>query len=120
VEPGDLMEIEVHGAALKTVAGNVLVTATARLNWINRATGETVTLMDAVPLNLDVGVLKQPDSPGWGAGLIGLAGKWGWAAGPALAAPPLRVLGMSLEVSGGLGVGPGGEWAGAVLGLVRW
>jgi hypothetical protein len=48
------------------------------------------------------------------------AGRWGWAAGGAVAAPPLRVLGLQLEVVGGFGIGPGGEWSAAVFAPVRW
>lgn len=58
--------------------------------------------------------------PGWGAGVVALAGRSGWAAGPALSPPPLRLWGLQLEAFAGAGVGPGGEWSAAAAGLVRW
>jgi hypothetical protein len=58
--------------------------------------------------------------PGWGAGLyVGLS-RDGWAAGPALALPPVRVLGLQLEAVAGAGLGSSGVWAGSGTAVVRW
>jgi hypothetical protein len=120
VYAGDRMEIVASGAALRTPAGNIVVTATARLNWISPTTGELVTLVDAVPLNLDVGILKQPDPPGWGAGLALVGGRDGWWTGPLLAFPPVRLLGVEGNFIVGGGAGSGGSWGGLAAGFARW
>jgi hypothetical protein len=125
VYAGDRMEIVASGAALRTPAGNIVVTATARLNWISPTTGELVTLMDAVPLNLDVGILKQPDPPGWGlgplAGAFTTATGGGWYVGGLVATPPVRLLfGLDGSAVAGGGGGPNGVATGWLAALVRW
>ena len=116
---GEMLEVRVAGAALETRGGNAVVTGTAAV-WLQPVGGLAPAQLFEVPLSLDVKMKAPPSPPGWGAGAIALAGRWGWAVGPAVSAPPLRVLGLDVTATGGVGVGPNGEWAGALLGLVRW
>lgn len=61
-----------------------------------------------------------PAEPGWGAGVVVVAGRSGWAVGPAISPPPRSVFGHKLEAAAGAAVGPGGEWSVTASGLVRW
>jgi hypothetical protein len=64
--------------------------------------------------------VATPGAPGWGAGVyVGLS-RDGWAAGPALALPPVRLWGLQGEVVVGAGLGSNGVWAGSGTALVRW
>jgi len=58
--------------------------------------------------------------PGWGAGIFVGLSRDGWAAGPALAAPPFRLFGVQVEAVAGAGLGSNGIWAGSGTALVRW
>lgn len=63
---------------------------------------------------------STPDEPRWGAGaFVGFA-KGGWALGPKVLFPPLRVWGIRGEADAGLGIGPSGEYIGQVGIGVRW
>jgi hypothetical protein len=99
----------VKGAALKTEAGNVVVVATGEA-W--RLAPDA--LLFGGPLHLDASYLKPPDpvrGPGWGIGAALVVSRHGYGLGPAVAAPPLRLLGLQLDASGGVTLGSGGEWA---------
>jgi hypothetical protein len=81
--------------------------------------GQTFPLFEA-PLRLQVQAVAPGKELGWGAGVLATAGRAGWGLGPAASPPPLNLGPLSLELLFGGTAGPGGEWAAAVLGLVRW
>jgi hypothetical protein len=58
--------------------------------------------------------------PGWGAGLYLGVSREGWALGPALGLPPLRLGSRSVETVLGAGVGANGVWAGSGTALLRF
>jgi hypothetical protein len=64
-------------------------------------------------------VEAAPRLPRWGAGLAAFAGRDGWAVGPALALPPLRLWGFQGEAVLGAGAGPGGAWQVGATAVVR-
>ncbi len=113
------MEIRFKGALADDGQGALVAVGEAGFWVLMRGASEPVKVWSA-PLRLEVAAKPPAAAPGWGAGVIGLAGRWGWALGPAVGFPPARLFGLSLEATGGVGVGTGGEWAGALLGLVRW
>jgi hypothetical protein len=116
--PDDEGEIRVSGVALKTEAGNVIVTAEADA-W--RVKPET--LLFEGELHLKVDYLKPPAparGPGWGGGLALTGGRHGWAVGPLVASPPLSLWRFQLEPAAGVTLGSSGEWNALGQVLVRW
>lgn len=55
----------------------------------------------------------------WGAGAFVGVGRGGWTYGPAIALPPVSVLGLQLEANIGAGLGSGTAQAGATV-IGRW
>jgi hypothetical protein len=113
------LEIRIDGAAMKTEGGNLVLAGVASLWILPRGDTGTRKVLDA-PLSLKVQAAAPEKSAGWGAGVLALAGRDGWALGPAASPPPLRFLGLELELLVGAAAGPGGNWNAAALGLVRW
>ena len=119
LRPGDKGEIRVTGAAVKTQAGNVAVEADAEAWRL-----EPDSKLFGGPLHLEV-KYQAPPAParevGWGGGLALAVGSRGWAAGPAVASPPLHLWRLQLEPSAGLTLGPQGEFVGVaqVIGRIR-
>jgi hypothetical protein len=114
---GDTGEVRVLGAALATRAGNLVVVGAAEAWRLDP--GPPARLFGG-PLQVKVSREAPVGTPGWGVGVVALAGRSGWAAGPAISPPPLSFWGLQLEALAGAGVGPGGEWAATGIGLVRW
>lgn len=117
---GDKASIEVQEVALQTREGNVLVVGTAA-GWRESPLPRAMLFGGKFQSTLsDVSGLVPKTDPRWGAGgaaacLIGV----GCLAGPALAIPPLRFLGLQLEATVGVLAGPQG--LGAVgVGVGRW
>jgi hypothetical protein len=117
---GDEVRVKTSGAGMVTGLGNIAVAGIASV-WRRPAgdTGEGEQLHEE-PLKLDVQVLETSKESGWGAGVLALAGREGWAVGPAASPPVLHVLGLDLELTVGVAVGPDGYWSSAAVGLVRW
>jgi hypothetical protein len=113
---GDSGEIKVSTVALETKAGNLVVVGAAEA-W-KAAPGPPARLFGG-PLRLDVGREVPPASAGWGGGLGGWAGRTGWLAGPAVAPPPWKFWSHQVEVVGGAGFGPSGDWLVAATVVVR-
>lgn len=114
------MRVKAAGAGMMTSLGNVAVAGVASV-WRRPAgdQGDGEQLHEE-PLVLEVKIPEREAEKGWGAGVLALAGREGWAVGPAASPPVLHVLGFDLELVVGLAVGPGGYWTSAGSGVVRW
>lgn len=113
---GDAVELRVAGVALQGDSGAVAVAATAQA-W---RVGDPPVLLVEGPLKLEVQMRDPGELPGWGAGVLATAGREGWALGPAVSPPPLRVWGLEGSMVIGLALGPDGNWNAAGIGLLRW
>ena len=117
---GDLGEVRVVEAQLRGSAGSRVVVGSA----------EAWRLEPGPPARLFGGPLRAPVEqavveaerplPRWGAGVAVYAGRDGWAAGPAVALPPLRLWGLQGEAVVGAGAGPTGAWQAGATAIVRW
>lgn len=117
---GDEGEIRVDQVVLDGHAGAQLVVGAASA-W--RVAPEPRTKLFGGPFRADLSraQAEAPEAvPGWGAGVVALAGRSGWAVGPALSPPPRALWGLRLELLGGAAVGPGGEWSAAAAMVARW
>lgn len=117
LRPGDAGKVVMSGATLETDAGNTVMVAVGEA-W--RVEPAPSTKLFGGPLKLELSVAAPKPLPRWGAGLGLWAGRWGWAAGPAVALPPARFWGAQMEVTAGVGVGSGGEWSGGATTILRW
>lgn len=116
--PDDEGEIRVSGVALKTEAGNVIVTAEADA-W--RVKPETLLFEGELHLQVDYAKPPAPArGPGWGGGLAVAGGRHGWSVGPVIASPPLNLWRLQFDPSAGITVGSAGEWSAIAQALVRW
>lgn len=116
---GDQGEVLVDEVLLETRGGNRVLVGAASA-W--RAAPERGRLFGG-PFQADLGrveVAAPPRPPGWGAGVWTGVSREGWAVGPAVAAPPLRLWSLQLEVNAGAGLGPDGVWQGGGSAVVRW
>jgi hypothetical protein len=113
---GDTGEVRGTAAAMRTRPGNLVVVGTAEA-W--RILPAPATRLFRGRLELDVSAVGPPRALGWGVGLYVGISRDGWAAGPALALPPVRWRGWQADVSVGAGVGPGGAWQGAGTAVLR-
>lgn len=105
---GDRASIEVQQVTLKTVAGNFLVVGTAQAYREDQG-GRALLFGGAFQSALsESSGLAPPVLPRWGAGLTGSCSGSGCSLGPALAFPPIHVLGLQLEATAGLQLGAGG------------
>ncbi len=124
--PGDTGEVRVSEAQLEGRAGSKVFIAAAEA-WRLTPTETRLfggSIWTPVPGQEEEGrpvalVERQAPLPRWGAGLAAYGGPQGWAAGPALAFPPLRVWGFQGELVAGAGAGPSGTWQGGVTAIVR-
>lgn len=116
VAVGDHLEIRVANAQLKTPKGNVVFTGVAGCYRLT----PTETELYKKEVKYEAQILAEAPPPGWGVGASLYAGKFGWAAGPTLAFPRATLLGAEVESTAGVGVGPGGEWMGALTGFIRF
>jgi len=107
----------VEAAGLRTRSGNLVVVGAAEA-W--RVSPTPPARLFGGPLKLEVSTAAEGRAAGWGAGALAVAGRSGWAVGPAVSPPPLTFLGLQLEVLVGAGVGPAGDWSAGAVGLVRW
>ena len=115
----DQVELKVALVALEGDSGAVGVAGVASA-W--RAGPDGPVLLAEGPLKLEVQTKKHPgvDLPGWGAGVLTTAQRAGWAVGPVVSPPPVRVWGLEGSLLAGVALGPGGEWTVAGMGLLRW
>jgi hypothetical protein len=117
---GDLGEVRVVEAQLQGDAGARVVVGSAEA-W--RVDPGPPTRLFGGPLRTPVELaVVEPERrpPRWGAGAAAFAGPGGWAVGPAIALPPLRLWGWQAEVVVGAGAGPSGAWQAGATGIVRW
>ena len=121
LSPGDSGEIRVSGVALRTEAGNVALVAQAEA-WRVTANSPQTRLFSG-ELHLDAKYLKPPETirgSSWGIGAAVAGGRFGWAAGPAIAVPTYDLWRLHLDLSAGVLLGPGGEWVATSTVIGRW
>lgn len=98
---GERLTLKVDEVLLRTTAGNHVLVGTVS------AQNESGTLVARAPFTTPVtsafGI--QESRMGWGAGPFAVAAPGGWAAGASVVAPPLRLFGLSIEASAGVGFG---------------
>ena len=113
---GDKIEMRLSAVALRGDSGAIGIAATGQVYRV----GSPPVLLGESPLKLDVKMRDTGELPGWGAGVLATAGREGWAVGPAVSPPPLRVWGLEGSMVVGLALGPDGNWNAAGVGLLRW
>lgn len=116
---GDQGEVQVDEVVLETRGGNRVLVGAASA-W--RVAPDRARLFGG-SFSADLGelaVAAPPRPPGWGAGIWSGVSRDGWAVGPAVAAPPLRLWTIQLEAILGGGLGPGGGWQGGGSAVLRW
>lgn len=116
---GDQGEVQVDEVVLETRGGNRVLVGAASA-W--RVAPDRSRLFGG-PFRSDLGevaVAAPPAPPGWGAGIWSGVSRDGWAVGPAVAAPPLRLWTLQLEATIGAGLGPAGGWQGGGSAILRW
>ena len=116
---GDSGEVRVSEARLEGKAGARVLIASAEA-WRLTPTASRLfggPVNTPVPLALTEAV---PAPPRWGAGVYVGAARDGWTVGPAVAFPPLRLWGLSVEATAGAGLGPTGAIQAGGTGVVRW
>lgn len=116
---GDQGEVQVDEVVLETRAGNLVLVGAASA-W--RAAPDRARLFGG-PFRADLGEVAgaaPPRPAGWGVGVWSGVSRDGWAVGPAVAAPPLRLWTLQLEAILGGGLGPGGGWQGGGSAVLRW
>ena len=116
---GDSGEVRVSEARLEGKAGARVLIASAEA-WRLTPTASRLfggPVSTPVPLALTEAV---PAPPRWGAGVYVGAARDGWTVGPAVAFPPIRIWGLSVEATGGVGLGPTGAVQAGGSGIVRW
>jgi hypothetical protein len=107
LKPGDRGQIDVQAAELRTEAGNRILVEAAEASRVD-PDGSKVRLFGG-ELRSDLtkylsSEVKPEQRPGWGVGAVASVGGGVASVGPALAFPPLRFLGLSIEASAGLTV----------------
>jgi hypothetical protein len=116
---GDQGEVLVDEIVLETRGGNRILVGAASA-W--RASPARARLFGGT-FNSELGQVDAAapaSEPGWGAGVWAGVSREGWALGPALALPPLRLWSLQLEATLGAGLGPGGVWQGGGTAVARW
>jgi hypothetical protein len=119
---GDGAEVRIDQVMLETKGGNHLLVGTAAAY---RLTPTPAALLFGGPFRAELTEAAEKASPAvaaprWGAGAWVGVGREGWAVGPAVAAPPVRLWRLQLEGIAGAGLGPGGEWQGGATSFARW
>lgn len=117
---GDLGEVVVNQVELETKDGARVVAGAAQA-WRTHPWPPTRLFGGGFQAQLSAAKGEQERAaPGWGAGVWLGVGREGWAAGPAVAVPPVRLGPVQLELVVGAGLGSGGVWQGGASGIVRW
>jgi hypothetical protein len=118
---GDEGEVRVAGLVDETRAGNrvpMLLLEAWRLTPPERRIFGGLARAD-----LSRWTEREPDPPerlpGWGGGVVVVGGREGWAVGPAVAAPPLRLWRLQLEALAGAAAGPSGTWGAVATAIGR-
>lgn len=117
---GDSAIIKVEKLTFKTDAGNTVVVGTAEAV---RTKPGPVTSLFISPFESPAptaSALASPPPLRWGAGVIGAIAKDGWALGPKLMFPPVRVWNLQGEGELGVAIGPTGTYVGQAGFGVRW
>jgi hypothetical protein len=118
---GDQGEVRVAGVVYETKAGNRVPILSLEA-W--RLAPEA--LLFGGPVRADLSRLSTlaPEPPereaGWGGGVVALGTGQGWAVGPLVAAPPLRLWRVQVEAAGGAAAGPSGTWGAVATAIGRW
>jgi hypothetical protein len=118
---GDQGEVRVAGVVFETKAGNRVPILSLEA-W--RLAPEA--LLFGGPVRADLSRLSTlaPEPPereaGWGGGVVALGTGQGWAVGPLVAAPPLRLWRVQVEAAGGAAAGPSGTWGAVATAIGRW
>lgn len=115
---GDTVSFEVDEVHLKTDAGNEVIVGTAAA-W--RLTEPKVMLArGSFQAALSAAAVEAPERRlGWGAGVAVAATSAGWAVGPAVALPPLRLWSAQVEATVGAVFGGAGT-QGTASAVLRW
>jgi hypothetical protein len=119
---GDQGEVRVAGVVYETKAGNRVPILSLEA-W--RLTPPEAPLFGG-PVRADLSRLSTlaPEPPereaGWGGGVVALGTGQGWAVGPLVAAPPLRLWRVQVEAAGGAAAGPSGTWGAVATAIGRW
>ena len=116
---GDSGEVRVSEARLMGPSGARVLIASAEA-WRLTPTASRLfggPVSTPVPMAITEAV---PAPPRWGAGVYVGAARDGWTVGPAVAFPPLRLWGLSVEATAGAGLGPTGAIQAGGTGVVRW
>jgi hypothetical protein len=117
---GDEGEIQVDEVVLSTKGGNRVLVGTAFAYRTSPLPHEPLFGGEfSAPLTM-AAEEKRDTRAGWGGGAFLAAGRHGYAVGPALALPPLRIWKAQIETVAGAGLGPGGEWSGGLSAVVRF
>jgi hypothetical protein len=120
---GDKGELRLAGVVWETRADNLVPVLEAEA-WRLEPAPATRSLGGLLRPDLSRLQVAAPRAPppdaGWGGGVIAWAGRDGWAAGPAVALPPLRLWRLQLEVLAGAGAAPSGTWGAGGSAVARW
>lgn len=117
---GDQGRIDVEAVELEGKAGSRVILGTASA-W--RVIPPPATRLFAGPFKAEASevVSAEPprERPGVGVGLGVMATREGWTVGPAVAARPLSMGPLRLDLTGTFGLGSGGVWTGGVVAVAR-
>lgn len=113
---GDTGEIRLASATFATRGGNLVFVGAAEA-W--RAAPAPAVKLFGGALAAETVVERPHTEAGWGAGAWAVVGRDGWAVGPALALPPVRLWRLQLEATMGAGMGSAGINGGASV-VGRW
>lgn len=97
---GDTGEVRTRQVTLRTDKGNAIVVGTAEA-W--RLSPDTLLLSGPFAASLTNAAELAPPSPlGWAGGVSASCSRAGCSVGPAISAPPWRILGGQVEASAGV------------------
>lgn len=116
---GDTGHAEVAELTYKTDDNNYVIIGKA--SCIRDTPSRQLLFTSVIEAPVSVGGrLHEAAPPRWGAGAYVGFSKDGWAVGPEVAFPPLRLFSLQFEVNAGVGLGPGGQFQGGLSGVFRW
>lgn len=115
---GGTAEIRFSEILAETKAGNVVMVGTAEC-WRLTPTPASVVYKGKFSHDTKLEMPKPPDSPGWGFGLWAGVNQGGALLGPAVAAPPLKILSWQLDATASIGANLAGAWGLGVSVVVR-
>jgi hypothetical protein len=110
---GDRGELRADEVELETKLGNRVVTG-ALSAWRLDPGGPVNILHGPLSAALTRATVEAPAATrgvSAGLGAVAALGRSGWLVGPAVSPPPLDVLGLRVELVGGVAFGPAGDWA---------